>query len=271
MVELRSTDAAENWRQALEAYADLFRASTRLHSSVTRLLSRDGDALVILKRALRSRDRPAAVHVIRRLDTAGLKQLFPELVYLATFDHPDLSTVRSTIRRIPRSWLVSHLDAVAREHLQEADDAVYRRLLELYSGIDFDLAVQLATEAARSDDPEIKEVGSDFLPLPAPLSAAPAQNVAGKARERLNAWQRHYRPKAPPMARDWSSAADLVRWFGPESEFVIETKHIPNPVVGRALTAAARDFGWLIDWIDLAPYSALAARIDADGRREDRT
>src|SRR6266540_187940 len=120
MIDLRSTDAAEEWRQAVQAYADLFRASTQLHSSVTRLLSRDGDALVLLRRGLRGRDRPAAIDIVRRLNPARLKQLFPELVYLATFDHPDLSTVRKTIRRIPRSWLVSHLDAVAREHLQDA-------------------------------------------------------------------------------------------------------------------------------------------------------
>jgi hypothetical protein len=205
------------------------------------------------------------------LNAARLKQLFPELVFLATFDHPDLSTVRKTIRRIPRSWLVSNLDAVAREHLQDADDAVYRRLLELYSGIDFDLAVRLAAEAATSDDADIREAGDDFLPRPAPLDSAPTELVAGKARERLATWRRRYRSTAPPSSQGWSSAAELVRWFGPESAFVLDTRHMPKPVVERGLTTAAGAFGWSTEWLDLAPHTALAVLITRGGRRDDQS
>src|SRR5262249_82753 len=132
-------------------------------SGIDRLLSDQKAALTLLRRAMRTRERPVAVYVASQLGVPQVKRLFPDLVGLALFDHPDLLRVRETILKLPIDWLRSHVESAVRPALKDADDGTYRRLLELCAQIDPDLVVALATEAAGSADPDIREVGEDFL------------------------------------------------------------------------------------------------------------
>lgn len=107
--------------------------------------------------------RAAAVALLQTMSNEEQQQLFPELVQLARAVHGPVAMVRTIIASLPREWVLRRIDAEIETVLegQQYDD--YWMFLELLAKLDHERAVNLARRAAESDDPEIRELGSDML------------------------------------------------------------------------------------------------------------
>jgi len=101
--------------------------------------------------------------ICRHLTPEERQALFSEWVYLASWAHGAVQFARDMIASLPRPWVVAHLEQEAEPYLQSGTDEEYRRFLELFSGIDTELAQRLARRAALHSNPEIREAGEDFL------------------------------------------------------------------------------------------------------------
>jgi len=109
------------------------------------------------------KNRALTVDVLEYIVPDELKELLPFLLSHARSVHPYLGRVRQIILSLPKKWLVEHIDGAAEPLLQNGDDEEYRRLLELYTQIDLELTKRLALRALTSSDPNVREVGQDFI------------------------------------------------------------------------------------------------------------
>lgn len=123
----------------------------------------DTEKIEKLKIRLCGKDRTEAIIELENLDTNDLRELFPELVFLASFIHGQLRDVREIILRIPKPWIIQNIEKHSQPILAKGSYDEYRRLLELYSLLDKDLAKKLAARAVQHQDPEIKDAGEEFL------------------------------------------------------------------------------------------------------------
>ncbi len=117
----------------------------------------------LLHEALRGRDRQAALALLPRLEREDLESLFSDLVFLVSFSHGPVQTVRDAIRSLPRGWVLDHIDEAAELLLRRGDWETYRRLLELYEQLDADLTRRLAERATVKPDADTRDAGDDFL------------------------------------------------------------------------------------------------------------
>lgn len=108
-------------------------------------------------------DLRVALAVIRMLPLERAVRLLPDLLNYARSVHGYLEDVRETILSIPKDRLVLEIEGAAGPLLSAGDDEDYRRLLELYLRIDHRLALRLATTAAGASDPNVREIGEEFL------------------------------------------------------------------------------------------------------------
>lgn len=108
-------------------------------------------------------NRAAAVALLQEMSTKERQQLFPELVELARAAHGPVAAVRKIIASVPREWVLARIDAELDRILngQQYDD--YWMFIELLAELDRERAVKLARRAAATDDPDIRELGSDML------------------------------------------------------------------------------------------------------------
>jgi hypothetical protein len=117
-----------------------------------------------IRRGLREpSDRASALELAARVDVEDLKELFPELLGLASFVHGLTARCRDILLRLPRPWLLVHLERQAEPLLAAGGYEEYRALLTLYMQIDPELARRLAERAAQDSDADIQEAGEDFL------------------------------------------------------------------------------------------------------------
>ncbi len=70
---------------------------------------------------------------------------------------------REALQAIPRDWLMAHLEQAAEHLLHLNEEWEYRRLLELYWGLDRELTRRLATQGLESANPDIRLAGQEFL------------------------------------------------------------------------------------------------------------
>lgn len=117
----------------------------------------------LIKSALKSKDRAAAIYLLQYLDDSDLVLLFEEIVFLVSFSHGALATMRKTILAMPRDWVLKNIEGVAEKFLENGTYDEYRRFLELYIELDQNMAYRLAQRARQSRDSDIKEAGEDFL------------------------------------------------------------------------------------------------------------
>jgi hypothetical protein len=109
--------------------------------------------------------RALALETAARLDEGDLQQLFPDLLELASFVHGLTVRCRELILRLPRPWLLTHLEGQAELYLAAGGYEEYRALLTLNFQVDQGLTRRLAERALRNADPDIHEAGEDFLRL----------------------------------------------------------------------------------------------------------
>jgi hypothetical protein len=119
--------------------------------------------VAIIRQALDGSERSVAVRVAEYLPTNELQELLGELLTLASWVNSEIKAARDLVKALPRRWVLAHINEAAEPVLQRADEEQYRRFLELYSELDRDRAAQLARRAAASTDPDIREVGEEFL------------------------------------------------------------------------------------------------------------
>jgi hypothetical protein len=116
----------------------------------------------ILKRELTKGDRTTAIIIAEYLNNEELKEIFNELIFLASFVHGQIVVVRKLVLSLPKDWLLQHIEPVAENILVNGTDEEYRRLLELYLQIDDNLVNKLIERAQLSSNSNIQEVGQDF-------------------------------------------------------------------------------------------------------------
>lgn len=76
----------------------------------------------------------------------------------------NISTGRYGIKALPEEWVLAHIDTLAEPLLQEAtDDWEYRRLLEVYWGLDRSLVQKLASRGIDSPNADIREAAQECL------------------------------------------------------------------------------------------------------------
>lgn len=126
------------------------------------------DRIRLVRRALAmsGTNRTAAVAFLRQMNPHEQQQLFPELIQLARAAHGPIEAVREIIRSLPRDWVLARIDAEIGPILDQDNDDVYDdywMFLELCSGIDHARAVNLARRAMDHHDPDVQELGADWL------------------------------------------------------------------------------------------------------------
>jgi hypothetical protein len=167
------------WEDYVSAYKALFSAGANteresasqiLRLADTKLQTECASLIRILKEALvghASRlDRDAALNLSNSLKPDELKQVFDELLALAGLILSAVPRARDLILKLPKEWLLEHIEAAAEPLLNgqyTATYEIYRLLIILYDQIDQELARRLAQQALAHDDPDIQEAGYDYL------------------------------------------------------------------------------------------------------------
>jgi hypothetical protein len=125
--------------------------------------SGDVDHIRLMKIALMGKDRIIAIHLLQYLSQSEHLQLFDELVYLSSFSHGSIEAVRQVILAMPRDWVLENIEQTTEPLLKNGTYDEYRRLLELYLELDPEITLKLAQRAIKHEDPDIREVGVDFI------------------------------------------------------------------------------------------------------------
>jgi hypothetical protein len=124
----------------------------------------DNDKVSIFKQGLRkTSQRGTTLRILLILDDSVKRDLFFELVDLASVGHSDIELCREVIKSIhQRDWVVSNIERCVSEILQHGTDEEYRRIAELYLDLDKMLLKKHIHRALRHEDRDVKEVGQDF-------------------------------------------------------------------------------------------------------------
>ncbi|GGN44634.1 hypothetical protein FHR83_004542 [Actinoplanes campanulatus] len=110
--------------------------------------------------------RRQTLFVLSQLDASFTVALIRPVVEASLSDR-DALLARQVVARLPFTAYASAVPDIVVELLGDADDGVFRRLAELLDHLGLYPALRRLTEIARrSDDPDIREVGEDFEPLP---------------------------------------------------------------------------------------------------------
>lgn len=121
------------------------------------------DRISLMSTSLHGPDRILGIMLLPYLNTEEKKDIFSDLIYLASFTHGGLSATRKAIMSLPKKWLLENIEMRIEPYLQNSDYEQYRRFLELVFLIDENIAKQLACRASQNSDYDIKEAGEDFL------------------------------------------------------------------------------------------------------------
>lgn len=146
----------ELWHKVFENEIDYIQSRQDFLNNCT-------DRIRLIKKALYNpTERGTALRLIEYLNIEERQSLFDDLVDLASVSHSDIELCRKAILSFPKMWILTNIEKSAEPLLQDGTDEEYRRLLELYLDIDWELAQRLALRALQHDDPDIREVGEDF-------------------------------------------------------------------------------------------------------------
>lgn len=161
-------------------------------------LAEKAERIAVLRRALRSPERDTALAMSGSLSVEERQDLFSEWVHLARCAHSPFAPAWDIILALPREWVLARIEQEVDAILEKAEETDYWMFLQLYAKLDRNLTLKLARRAAVHADPEIRELGEDYLeqllgtpsqprngaagvPAPSqanPLSAAPANLTA---------------------------------------------------------------------------------------------
>lgn len=146
----------EKWQKVLETHYEFINA-------VQDFLNSDNDRIKKMKQALRGPHRTTAIYLLPYIQAEELQSLFPELILLSSFSHGGINVVRESVLRLPRQWVLDHIEEASEMYLSDGGFDEYRRFLELFFLLDRNLTVRLARRAYQSSDYDIREAGEDFI------------------------------------------------------------------------------------------------------------
>ncbi|WP_338871427.1 hypothetical protein [Myxococcus stipitatus] len=144
------------WEQLVEAYSSFGKAGQAF-------LSPGVNRVGLIRLALRQGMDPAAVRMLESLPVPELQELFPTLLHYASFGHGAVGAFRKAILMIPREWVLERLQKDAPPILDSGGYDEWRRILELCVELDQALTLRIARAASSHGDPDVREVGEDFL------------------------------------------------------------------------------------------------------------
>lgn len=145
------------WQQLVEAHLAYMEAFRQFWAAKDKRVA-------LIKRGLQQGDYATAMYVLKLLSPEELTDLFDELLKLAIYSHGYGHAARQAIAAMPRDWVYMRVDSAVKQYLQSHEYDVHQGVLELYMSLDYYKAVaQLATEAVQDSNPDIQEVGKDFL------------------------------------------------------------------------------------------------------------
>ncbi|MEP0778147.1 hypothetical protein NDI39_11040 [Microcoleus sp. ZQ-A2] len=146
----------ELWHKVFENEIDYIQSRQDFLNNCT-------DRIRLIKKALHNpTERGTALRLIEYLNLEERQSLFDDLVDLASVSHSDIELCRKAILSFPKTWILTNIEKSAEPLLQDGTDEEYRRLLELYLEIDWELTQRLALRALHHEDPDIREAGEDF-------------------------------------------------------------------------------------------------------------
>lgn len=111
-----------------------------------------------------------ALAVIPYLSEAEQLELFGDLVLRASAAHGPVEAVWKLILSLPREWVLAHIEQEVDAILQREQEPDYWLFLQLYDQLDRNLTVKLARRAAAHANPDIRELGKDYLDRLAPAA-----------------------------------------------------------------------------------------------------
>lgn len=152
-------DEEEFWEHLSESYNTYILA-------LQIFMADDFDRVGLLKHALLNKGRITAIAMLRYLKQLELIQLFPELVFLASFSHGAAGAIRKYILSLPREWVITNIEQFVEPLLEQGTYDEYRNVLALYWELDHEMMIRLAQRAIMHSDPDIREAGEDFLSKP---------------------------------------------------------------------------------------------------------
>ena len=123
------------------------------------------DRVALIRQALRTPggDRMTALTLLKGMALDEQQRLFPELIQAARAVHGPVAAVREIIRSLPRDWVLAHIEPEAEAVLADEAYDDYWMFLELYKQLDVARAFRLAQRAAMHADPDIRELGLEWL------------------------------------------------------------------------------------------------------------
>lgn len=151
------------WREFIAASSALAKAQGDLF--------RKASSLTELVRAGLNRptERVFAIRIVTFLDESERKELFADLLSLASYVNGVTTYAKELVLGLPREWVAAHIQETAEGLLRNGTDEEYRAMWDIYQELDMSLAADLAKRAANDADPEIKRAGEEFLQsLPEP-------------------------------------------------------------------------------------------------------
>jgi hypothetical protein len=144
-------------------WQSLVESEKAYHQARVRFMAEGVDRVPLVREGLHSRDRHTALSVVPSLSLAERLELFPDLVDVARAAHGPVGAVRDMILRLPQDWVLAHVEEVVEAILRNEEYDDYWMFLELYEKLDRGLMLKLARRAAAHQDPEIRELGEDWL------------------------------------------------------------------------------------------------------------
>jgi hypothetical protein len=129
------------------------------------LLLRARNPRELVRRKLRKSsvmEKFAALGLSERLPDEDRILIFSDVLQLC-LSQKFGSAARGVILLMPKDWVIAHIEAASEPLLKDNDNIHYSLMLQLYNMIDRDLAIRFAKNAGSNPDPDVREVGQDFL------------------------------------------------------------------------------------------------------------
>lgn len=116
-----------------------------------------------IKRGLQQGDWATAMHLLSFLSSEEQTLLFDELMKLAIYSQGYGQAAREAIAAMPKAWVRTRIDLAIDPYLHSGEYDVYQGVLELLLALDYEGATKVANMAVQHTNPDIQEVGRDFL------------------------------------------------------------------------------------------------------------
>jgi hypothetical protein len=147
------------WERYKESYK-AYRAATRDLFSQTNSDQR----IKIVRLAFGNQERDAALKLTELMNVEERKSLLDILVGLTYSSSGLREFATKLILEIPHEWLVANIERYTEAILnQDENREDYEGFLSLLREVDEQLAMHLAKRAIQSSDPDIKELGQNYL------------------------------------------------------------------------------------------------------------